>query len=461
VTQGALEDQLHLIRASQIEVLADDFFKEDPAVDGAIEHLGEGELRLQDRELITVAGPTILSGEGVRQALEPFAQQRIDLPGTEGVGKALQSLRVLARENAVVQGLEGQAPLGQLALKELVPIDAELGVVGEVGTELQEERTEVLVHAVAVVMIDHARGGDDPGVRLSSLGMAATLGAKHRGFLLRLADEQQPLASLEARQILPGHIVFALTFLEANQRDVGIPGELLKPDDEILADRFHQRRGGKGVPAVKAEEAHDAFVVLQLRHVNVEVHAVNALQLKLHVRTKDFGNRMRYSHVGLRSSSVLLDHLPPRRSNTWERSYRHPCSTGARHRPQHQRTTIQLVGLRRSLVSTSAPSLPTMPAYVCQSLDPLGRSGLSEAAAEDEREAAEKDTSRAVAEPENLGLSRGTPRRGHACIAQPAPQGAAIHDFGRCRVPGREHGRRGSGPTPDVRECRVWVVSER
>jgi hypothetical protein len=37
----ALEDELHLLRAAEIEVLADHLFEEQPAVGRAIEHLGQ------------------------------------------------------------------------------------------------------------------------------------------------------------------------------------------------------------------------------------------------------------------------------------------------------------------------------------------------------------------------------------------------------------------------------------
>jgi len=48
----------------------------------------------------------------------------------------LQPPRILARENPVVEGLIGDALLLELALNVLVPVQAELGVVRKVGTEL-------------------------------------------------------------------------------------------------------------------------------------------------------------------------------------------------------------------------------------------------------------------------------------------------------------------------------------
>src|ERR1700752_2229661 len=44
----AVEDKLNLLWAAEIEVLADRLFEEQPSVDRLIEHLGQGELGLQD-----------------------------------------------------------------------------------------------------------------------------------------------------------------------------------------------------------------------------------------------------------------------------------------------------------------------------------------------------------------------------------------------------------------------------
>ena len=54
-----IEDQLHLIGAAEVEILADDLLEEAAAGDGPIEHLGQRELGLQDRELIAIAGGAV------------------------------------------------------------------------------------------------------------------------------------------------------------------------------------------------------------------------------------------------------------------------------------------------------------------------------------------------------------------------------------------------------------------
>ena len=94
----------------------------------------------------------------MRQLRQPLAQQRVDLRRRQAVAELLQPLGIGAGANAVVESLEGDALLGQLPLDVFVAVDAKLGVVGEVGAELQEEGAEVVVEAVEVELVDHGRG---------------------------------------------------------------------------------------------------------------------------------------------------------------------------------------------------------------------------------------------------------------------------------------------------------------
>ncbi len=50
-----VEDQLHLARPPEVEVLADHLFEEDPTRQRTVEHLGQRKLRVQDRHLIAVS----------------------------------------------------------------------------------------------------------------------------------------------------------------------------------------------------------------------------------------------------------------------------------------------------------------------------------------------------------------------------------------------------------------------
>ena len=69
---------------------------------------------------------------------------------------ALQAFGIGAAQDAVVERLVGDAPLRQLPLEVLVPVDAQLGAVGEVRAEPQEG-AEVLVHRAEVEVVAHRR----------------------------------------------------------------------------------------------------------------------------------------------------------------------------------------------------------------------------------------------------------------------------------------------------------------
>jgi len=55
----AIEDELDLVGAAEVEVLSNDLFEEHPAGHGPVQHLRQAELGLQDRELVAVAGAPI------------------------------------------------------------------------------------------------------------------------------------------------------------------------------------------------------------------------------------------------------------------------------------------------------------------------------------------------------------------------------------------------------------------
>jgi hypothetical protein len=58
------EDELDLVRTSQVQVLPEDLLKEDPSHDGPVQGLGQRKLRLQDGDVVVVARPAVLSRKG-------------------------------------------------------------------------------------------------------------------------------------------------------------------------------------------------------------------------------------------------------------------------------------------------------------------------------------------------------------------------------------------------------------
>ena len=49
----------NLVGAADVEVVADDLLEEDPTRDRFVQHLGQRELGLQDRDVVAVAGGSI------------------------------------------------------------------------------------------------------------------------------------------------------------------------------------------------------------------------------------------------------------------------------------------------------------------------------------------------------------------------------------------------------------------
>lgn len=85
----AVEDQLDLIRAAEVEVLANDLLAEQATMHGLVEHLGERELGLQDGDVVAIAGVPVGGGEGMGQTTQPLAQQGVDLGGRQVIADHL------------------------------------------------------------------------------------------------------------------------------------------------------------------------------------------------------------------------------------------------------------------------------------------------------------------------------------------------------------------------------------
>src|ERR1700730_145957 len=76
-----IKDQLYLFGPPDIQVLADYILEENSPADRTIQNLGEGQFDLQNRNLVSVSRLPVARGKGMRQAAQPFAEERIDLAG--------------------------------------------------------------------------------------------------------------------------------------------------------------------------------------------------------------------------------------------------------------------------------------------------------------------------------------------------------------------------------------------
>ncbi len=130
-------------------------------------------------------------------------------------------------------------------------VEAQLGIVGEVRTELDEAGAEVVVDEVDVAGIDNRRAGDQFGRRLAGDGIHTTLRAQHTGLLLGLANVENILATGPATKVLLRHVVLALTFSEADKVHTLMLGKALQTCHEPPGHRRHQDRWERDCPALR------------------------------------------------------------------------------------------------------------------------------------------------------------------------------------------------------------------
>ena len=161
-------------------------------------------------------------------------------------------------------------------------VEAELRAVGKIGAELQEERPEVPVVTVKIVLVDRRLAVDDPRDGAAGLGANAR-GAWHPGVLLGDTDENHPFVPaglFEPTQLLLHHLILALAFLEAHQFQPFARNEGTDLTHEGLRHRHHLLGRGVTVPEITAAKCGDAAFAGELRHVGVEIHPIDAFQFQ-------------------------------------------------------------------------------------------------------------------------------------------------------------------------------------
>src|SRR4029077_14139579 len=120
----------------------------------------------------------------------------------ESLRDALRRRRVRTAQEPVVERFEFDAAPGQLPVEILVPVDAELARVGKVGTELDEEGSEVFVHAVKIIVVNHGRSVINPWDGALGLPEAFADGARHASLLLGDTDKDDTFPRFELPQPL-------------------------------------------------------------------------------------------------------------------------------------------------------------------------------------------------------------------------------------------------------------------
>ncbi len=168
-------------------------------------------------------------------------------------------------------------------------VEAELGRVGEVGTEFDEERTEVLIFAVEVIDVDQGGSVVDPrnGAPLTE---ALADRARHAAFLLSHADEKDSFLGFEFAEVFFEDLILALAFVESHQGNILIVDEIANAADESIGHGARLLGRGKTVTEIAPEETGDAALGGELGNVGIEIHAVDALQFHNDVFALELGD---------------------------------------------------------------------------------------------------------------------------------------------------------------------------
>ena len=208
------------------------------------------------------------------------------------VADLLQRGRVLAGREAVGQLGERDPGPGRLPLGPLVPVDPDLGRVGEIGADLDERRAEISVPQVEVVAGHPPVSLGEGELRRRGLGVAP-VGGPHPLELLRHPDRRHPRAAARRRllQVRAHHVGLAVVLAEPDPRDVAGLGEGSHRAAEPLADLLQQRRRGDRQVQVLGHERDHLPAGLQDRHVGVQVDPVQALDVQRHMTAQHLIHR--------------------------------------------------------------------------------------------------------------------------------------------------------------------------
>jgi hypothetical protein len=139
------EDDLHVLRAAQVQVVGDQRLEERPGAVRGVEDDSAGDLDLPHRAFPPVPGIAVLAAERHRDPVHPPPGEHLDGARLEPVADLLQRSGILAGRKTVGQLREPDPGPQRLPLGPLMPVDPDLGRVGEVGADLDERAAEVLI----------------------------------------------------------------------------------------------------------------------------------------------------------------------------------------------------------------------------------------------------------------------------------------------------------------------------
>lgn len=210
------------------------------------------------------------------------------MAGTEAGADAMRCGGVLDASQPVVEGLEADPRLGELALGPLMAVGAAPQREGGVGADLEERRSPFGVREVEVPVVGH-RGLATPG-DVGVVGAMPGVGGidvapPHRGPLLSFAREHQSGPSGGHRLVLEGagEVLLGLTGLEAHDRDPGAGLECLELGEEPLVVAMKQRGRRDGATSSIEQEPDQPELVLQVPDIAADPDAVHRSAAKADV----------------------------------------------------------------------------------------------------------------------------------------------------------------------------------
>jgi hypothetical protein len=265
-----------------VQIVTDDRLEEVAPLHGTGKHLRQADVHLLEREPVGVTGGPIDRGQRRGQPRGPAIEERLHVSRSEAIADRLEPRGVGTREEAVVETVKGHVGAPQLLLHPLVAVEAQLDRIGQIRPKLDERRAPLRILDVEVVMIDgHPLPREVEGDATLRARSLVRLERPH--LFLRHADHHHALGDRSTRPIVRHDVVFALTALEGDERHV--LGRCVGFDrpDEAVEHGQEQRRGGDRMAPVIAEEVAQAAGRLELRHVGVQVEAVETANGQGHV----------------------------------------------------------------------------------------------------------------------------------------------------------------------------------
>jgi hypothetical protein len=159
-------------------------------------------------------------------------------------------------------------------------IDAHVRGVGEVGGELDEQRPEVLIEQVEVVVITQHRTPAEPGKGVTGV-LAEPLGDTEAGeLLLGLADIEHTLGSGKTVQSLLGDLILALALGKGEDLHPLALGEVADGPHEGMTHGAHECGRGHLGTAMMFEEGRHAASALQHRLVQIQIQAIDPFHIQ-------------------------------------------------------------------------------------------------------------------------------------------------------------------------------------